>query len=127
MAVRYKFTSGLIKNTLLMAAGYAMLHSNEKETVILGRDALHKAARHQAKSIFDLGSIGHLSTPGKTLADLPVRRADRDRLDRIAAIIPAMQQKKMGLFGLICSENIQLGLDCVEAVAAENNLMLRRF
>ena len=37
--------------------------------------------RHQAKSIFDLGSIGHLSTPAKTLADLPVRRADRDRLE----------------------------------------------
>ena len=38
-----------------------------------------------------------------------------------------MQQKKQGFCGLVCSENVQIGVETVEAVATENGLKLRQF
>jgi SpoVK/Ycf46/Vps4 family AAA+-type ATPase len=128
LAARYKFTGGLIKNTLLMAAGSAMIEQKATGSrIILSAAELHRAARYQAKSIFDLASIGSLYSPETRLNELPVRRIDRDRLSKIVELIPVLKQEKTGFSGLICSNNIQTGQECAEAVAAEAKLTVRRF
>lgn len=128
LAVKYQFTGGLIKNSLLMAAGSAMMKARAvNEIVSIGAAEIHKAAGHQARSMFDLSSVGRISTPRLKLSDLTVRRIDMDRLEKVAAVIPEMQQKKQGFCGLVCSENVQTGVKSVEAVATENGLMLRQF
>lgn len=127
-AVKYQFTGGLIKNSLLMAAGSATMKARGVNAAVsIDAAEIHKAAGHQARSMFDLSSVGRISTPRLKLSDLIVRHADMIRLEKVAAILPEMQQKKQGLCGLICSENVQTGVESVEAVATENGLMLRRF
>jgi AAA+ superfamily predicted ATPase len=129
LAEQYLFTGGLIKNTLLMAAGKAIEQAEPKEAedVVLYRDEIHKAARHQAKSMFDLGSLGKLISPQVLLEELSLRRLDKDRLQAIAEIIPEMQQNRQGFCGLICSDNIPVAVNSVVGIGTDTGLMIRRF
>ena len=128
LASKYHFTGGLIKNSLLMAAGNAMVKAGKSPgKIILSGSEIHKAARHQAKSMFDLGAVGKLSTPAMTLADLNIRRVDLERLEAIARLVPEIHQSKEGFCGLISVGNSKVGIDCVDAVATESGLMVRQF
>jgi AAA+ superfamily predicted ATPase len=129
LAAKYRFTGGLIKNTLLMAAGAAMMNAGTEYVgkVILDAEEIHKSARHQAKSMFDFCSVGRLYAPQSKLEELSLRRLDKDKLRAMAEVIPEMQQKKQGFCGLICSDNIAAAVNSVAGVAAETGLMVRRF
>lgn len=128
LASKYHFTGGLIKNSLLMAAGNAMVKAGKRPNeIILSASEIHKAARHQAKSMFDLGAVGKLSSPKMTLADLNIRRADLEQLEAIARLVPEIHQNKEGFCGLISVGNSKVGIECVDAVASESGLMVRQF
>jgi len=128
LAKKYHFTGGLIKNSLLMAAGNAMVKKGmQNEGITLSVAEIHKAARHQAKSMFDLGANGKLFAPSRKLAALDIRRIDLDKLEAVARMVPEVHQAKEGFCGLISAGNKRIGMECVQAVAAEAGLMVRQF
>jgi DNA polymerase III delta prime subunit len=129
LAEQYLFTGGLIKNTLLMASGKAIMLAEAEgaDEVVLRISEIHKAARHQARSMFDLGGIGELISPMLRLDELSLRPCDLDRLQTIAEKLPQLQQKKCGLCGLVTSDDIQSCIDAVTGIAAQADLMVRRF
>ncbi len=127
-AAKYQFTGGLIKNSLLMAAGNAMIKTGEgDDAVCIDASEIHKAAGHQSKSMFDLSSAGTMITPRRRLNDLSIRRVDMDRLEKIVTLLPEMKEQKQGFCGLVCADSLQAGVECVEAVACENGLLVRQF
>lgn len=128
LAEKYHFTGGLIKNSLLMAAGNAMVKTViQNKWITLSEAEIHKAARHQAKSMFDLGATGKLSSPREKLADLDIRRIDLEKLQAVARLVPEIHQVKEGFCGLISAGYKRVGVDCVRAVAAEAGLQVRQF
>lgn len=128
LAEKYHFTGGLIKNSLLIAGGNAMVKKGVAgKQITIQAAEIHNAARHQAKSMFDLGATGKLSSPQVNLANLDIRRVDLEKLQAVARLIPEIHQDKEGFCGLISTENKRVGVDCACGVAAEAGLMVRQF
>ncbi len=126
LASRYQFSGGLIKNALVMAAARASLSNRAHDgTVILESEEVHNAAEYQTKSMFD--TAGYVRIPDADISTLPVHRQERERLARIAEVIPEYHRSGNGFSMLISAEDLETGRWCVEAIMCRAGFMMHEF
>ncbi|MFC1580076.1 ATP-binding protein [Thermodesulfobacteriota bacterium] len=121
LARRYIFTGGLIKNVLFMAITNASPKSGTNE-VVLTLQEIEKAAEYQAQSMFGLTKFEKVYRPNKSFSQLPIRNADKQKLQRISSAGKMIAEKDVGMKIVIGCSDINTGVDCVNAVANECGL-----
>ncbi len=126
-AEMYKFTGGLIKNTVLIAAGKALMEKkNGAGTIEIRASELHKAARHQARSMFDLGCADKIIIPELKLDDMNLKTTDKEKFSRIIRAWPEIHRQGRGLCGLICSHDLETGVQHTIALAHSLKFFIRK-
>jgi len=126
VAKNYIFSGGLIKNALFMAITNAM-KQNDGSNIVLTSEIIEQAAHHQTVSMFDLNGFGEFYTPDKSIDTLPLRQNDKKIMHKLVSAYNRFRDKDMGMRLLLGSSSIQTGIDCVEAVAKECGLKVKKF
>ena len=129
LAGKYIFTGGLIKNTLVMALTNLNLDQDisKEKTKLLALKEIHTAAQYQAHSIFDHNGYGTVVTPTLAIENLSINKQEKDKLQSLIRHFPAIQNNGHGFCGLISTIDIELGHDCLEALALSLSSKIRLF
>jgi len=125
-AQKYIFTGGLIKNVLLMAINNALKNNNGSD-IVLSKSDIEKAAEFQAKSMFADDDVCSIYAPNITLEGLPLRRKEKTGLQALSTVVKNVLVQNMGINVVIGSSDILTGIECVEAIAHDCKLNVKRF
>lgn len=126
LSKNYIFSGGLIKNALFMGITNAM-KENDGSSITLTSKIIEQAANYQTISMFDLNGPGEFYTPEQTIDALPLRPIDKKIMYKLASAYNRFRDKDIGMRLLLGSSSIQTGIDCVEAVAKECDLKIKKF
>lgn len=122
----YIFTGGLIKNTLFMAITNSVSKSDELR-VVLTTKQIEQAAEHQAASMFNLYGFGKTYTPETSVKQLPLKHQDKEILNRLASFYKSSNFPEMTLKVVIGTSDIKTGIDCIDAIAKECELKVKKY
>ena len=116
----------MIKNVLFMAITNAM-KGNNNSNIVLTSQNIEQAANHQAVSMFELNGFGEFYAPDKSIDMLSLRANDRKKMQKLVSAYIRFRDKDMGIRLLLSCSSIQTGIDCVDAVAKECCLKVKKF
>jgi hypothetical protein len=125
LAKRFKFTGGLIKNSIFLALTRAP--SNGRGGRVVGRQQLLDAALMQGDSMNSLDWLYRTGDPITTLAELALSRKQKDVIAGMARICQKLAEKGKGFNVLITCDDIPTGVNAVHALAAECNMKVRSY
>ena len=126
LAKDYVFSGGLIKNAIFMAITQALSRDGASGIVLSSHD-IEEAARCQTRTMLNLNPFGETYSPRLSIHQLPLRPREKKMLYRFATAYRTFGGSKRGMRMVIASSDIQTAMDCVEAVAQECQLEIRRF
>lgn len=126
LARDYIFTGGLIKNTLFMAITNAMKKNGDSK-VTLTSEEIECSADYQAASMFEANGFGKIYTPEISIEQLPLRPRDKKMLRKLTSAYKGLNDKDIGMRLIVGSSDIRTGIDCVDAIAKECQLKVKRF
>lgn len=122
-AERYRFSGGLIKNSIFMALSTSRSNGHS----IITRQELEKAADLQTASMSDLNRICAVRKPTTRLEDLPLNLKQRDELNNLAKAWEWLSIQDMGFNLLFNCIDIETGVQAVSGLASACGMMLRIF
>jgi AAA+ superfamily predicted ATPase len=125
LAERYNFTGGLIKNSIFMAL-VSSLTSNKKGKSLITMDMIEQACRLQLQQMYDMKDLYQVYTPQCKCGDRRLNIGQDIDLTNVANIYQSLKEKKTGLNILVTSNDIQSGIDVVEALANECHLKIKK-
>jgi hypothetical protein len=124
-AERYRFSGGLIKNSVFMAL--ASLRQSGQSEPRISRAELEQAANLQTASLSDLNRICTVQTPATRIDELPLSRAQRTEMHNLAKAWEWLHTQELGFNLLFNCSNIETGLQTVSGLAAACGMSLRIF
>lgn len=124
-AERYRFSGGLIKNSVFMALA-ATQHNGGKRPVIT-HEELEKAANLQTASLSDLNRICVVCKPDKRIDELPLTRKQRSELNNLAQAWEWLSGQDLGCNLLFNCHDIETGVNAVTGLAAACGMNIRVF
>ena len=124
-AERYRFSGGLIKNSIFMALA-AILKNGGKRPVVT-HEELEKAANLQTASLSDLNRICFVRKPDKRIDELPLSRKQRSELNNLAKAWEWLNSQDLGCNLLFNCNDIETGVHAVSGLAAACDMTLRVF
>lgn len=129
LAERYKFSGGLIKNSVMLAVDTAVGRVGEtgNPAVVLRQADLVSAAERQVGTVFDESPIDTLYPATISLADVPIDEKDRAILSRLALASERALVEGVGLNILLSSTNERSSAAAVEGLASQAGLTLRSY
>jgi AAA+ superfamily predicted ATPase len=125
LAERYNFTGGLIKNSIFMAL-VSSLTTNKKGKSLITMDMIEQACRLQLQQMYDMKDLYQVYTPQCKCGDRRLNIGQDIDLTNVANIYQSLKEKKTGLNILVTSNDIQSGIDVVEALANECHLKIKK-
>lgn len=125
LAERYNFTGGLIKNSIFMALVSSLTSGNKTKSLIT-MDMIDEACRLQLQQMYDMKSLYQVYTPQCKCGDRRLNIGQDIDLTNVANIYQSLKEKKTGLNILVTSNDIQSGIDVVEALANECHLKIKK-
>ncbi len=125
LAERYNFTGGLIKNSIFMALVSSLTSGNKTKSLIT-MDMIDEACRLQLQQMYDMKNLYQVYTPQCKCGDRRLNIGQDIDLTNVANIYQSLKEKKTGLNILVTSNDIQSGIDVVEALANECHLKIKK-
>lgn len=125
LAERYNFTGGLIKNSIFMALVSSLTSGNKTKSLIT-MDMIDEACRLQLQQMYDMKNLYQVYTPQCKCGDRRLNIGQEIDLTNVANIYQSLKEKKTGLNILVTSNDIQSGIDVVEALANECHLKIKK-
>lgn len=123
-ASRYRFTGGLIRNSIFLAL--TLTDCRDGETLITA-DVLHQAAAMQIGTLTDEQGLCRAYSPEVILENLPLRPRQKSEIRNLAEVWKSLKQQDTGLSLVISSTNITAGVQVVEGLADSCHLKVRAF
>jgi hypothetical protein len=124
-AERYRFSGGLIKNSIFMALASSC--SNSTAQPVITREELEKAANLQTASLSDLNRICTVQQPTKRIDDLPLGLKQRSELNNLAKAWGWLSEQGLGFNLLFNCNDIETGAHAVSGLAAACGMTIRVF
>ncbi len=124
-AERYRFTGGLIRNSIFLALTSA--GTREGVPTVLTADQLHYAAGKQTATLADERRICSIQLPVEGLDDVPLDRAQKGRLKNLAAVWTRLKTRRTGLSIVITASDVSAAIRAAKGVAKECGLVVRAF
>ncbi len=126
LARNYHFNGGLIKNTLFAAISEAIGRNGSGGIVVNMRD-LVQIADYQSVSAFDKYKLGESYAPTLKIDELPLRAAERQQFNGLAAAWQRLRVQNYGLSVMVTTADLAVGVAAVEATACACDLRIRRY
>lgn len=126
LAKRFQFTGGLIKNSILMAIQNG-IEAKDDGRILLTNEMIEKAAARQAVSMLDHQGSGKIYQPKNRLRNIALTERDRNVFQQLVEIYQRDEKDTIKMAVVIGSSDTQIGVDCVDAVAHDCNLKVKRF
>lgn len=126
LAERYRFTGGLIRNSIFLAMTAAGTRGDH-ESLTLTAALLHFAAGKQTATLSDDRHICKISIPSEDLNKLPLESKQRNRFKNLATVWERLKKRQTGLSMVITATNISAAELAARAVARECGLVVRSF
>ena len=126
LAKNYRFSGGIIKNTIFLAVNASMNNRGDKRC-LLTKSILIDAAEIQSQSMMTDSHICRTYSPQIGIADLPLGEEQKRDLYGIARVYEEMKKERVGFNLLICSSDIDAGKKAVQGLALECGLKIREF
>ncbi len=126
LAKELVLTGGLIKNAIFMAIQNGVNETSGSK-ICLNMDELEKAATLQLASMPSQKSLQEIYWPQIHLTEMPLKPLDQKRFQCLAQVYDKYHDKDFVLNLVIGCSDIQIGIDCVDGLARECNLAVRRF
>lgn len=123
-AARYRFTGGLIRNSIFLALTLTDCRDGE---ILITADALHQAAALQTGTLTDEQGLCRAYAPEITLETLPLRPRQKSEIRNLAEVWKSLKQQDTGLSLVISTTNIAAGVQVVEGLADSCRLKVRAF
>jgi AAA+ superfamily predicted ATPase len=124
-AERYRFSGGLIKNSVFMALTATPKNGGKLQEITY--EELEKAANLQTASLSDLNRICFVRKPNTLIDDLPLSRKQRNELNNLAKAWEWLNSQDMGCNLLFNCYDIETGVNAVAGLAAACDMNLRVF
>lgn len=124
-AERYRFTGGLIRNSIFLALTIA--GANEAFPPIITADLLHFAAGKQTATLADDKKICTIELPTETLDQIPLEQVQKKRLKNLAAVWGRLKKRNMGLSLVITASDVSAAARTARGIAKECGLVVRSF
>lgn len=123
-ASRYRFTGGLIRNTIFLALTSS---GNQEQPAILTADTLHRAASLQTSTLTDEQNLCRVYTPEVSLNELHLRPRQRNEIKNLTEVWQSLKQQNTGLSVVLSATNISAGIQAAEGFAHACRLKVRAF
>ncbi len=124
-AERYRFSGGLIKNSVFMAL--AASNKNGQPIGTVTRDELEKAANLQTASMNDLNRICKTVTPTTRIDDLHLSQQQRTELNNLAQGWEWLHAQDLGCNLLFNCKSLETGVQAVSGLANACGMSMRVF
>lgn len=124
-AERFRFSGGLIKNSIFMALASSC--RNNHTQLLLTSEELEKAANLQTASLNDLNRICTVQKPTKRIEELPLGLKQRNELNNLAKAWGWLNVQGLCFNLLFNCIDIETGVHAVEGLAAACGMTLRIF
>jgi DNA polymerase III delta prime subunit len=124
-AERYRFSGGLIKNSVFMAL--ASSRKNGSPQAVVTREELEKAANLQTVSMSDLNRICTVRKPTNRIDDLPLSLKQRNELNNLATAWGWLSGQELGFNLMFNCNDIETGVLAVSGLAAACGMTMRIF
>jgi hypothetical protein len=124
-AERYRFSGGLIKNCILLAATSSSRGGGRGMRIT--RADLERAAGLQAAVPDDEGGLCRQYGPAATIEGLPLRTRDKEELMGAARAWQQLKRDGLGLNVLVSASDVGTGVRAAEALARECGLKVRMY
>lgn len=126
LARLYRFSGGLIKNTVLLAVNASIGKNSDGKSVLTRSDLIH-AADIQCQSMMNDSHICTKYHPQCSIAESSFGAQQKEDLHKIASACEKLKKENWGCNLLVCASHIQAGIEAVEGIAYECGLQLRQF
>lgn len=125
LAVRYRFTGGLIRNSIFLALTAA--GSSEDSPTVITAEQIHFAAGKQTATLADERKICTVEIPTECLDLMPLEKNQRNRLKNLSAVWDRLKHRKVGLSLVITASDVSAAVLVAKGVAKECSLVVRSF
>lgn len=125
MAERYRFTGGLIRNTIFLALTAAGFTGGAPVTLTAGM--LHYAAGKQTATLADERRICTIELPSEGLDQIPLDMGQSKRLKNLATVWGRLKARKAGFSLVITASNVNAAARVAKGIAHECGLVVRSF
>lgn len=126
LARKYIFSGGLIKNALFMAINNSLQYCNNGR-LTLSRAEIEKAALYQAETMFAPVEFCKTYVPEIAINDLSISERLKQDLYACARVAGTLWDRKTGVNVIIGTSDIKTGIECVDAIALEAGLNVKKF
>lgn len=128
LAHKYLFSGGLIKNAVISAINMAVRDLGPKSDLIsLSHSMLQEAAEVQSNNTRQRYHLGKVYKPDRAVDDLNLDHKDKRRLRNLAKCERSMMFSEIDKGILIVTDDIDVAVEALEAVACESDHLLRKF
>ena len=124
-ARRYRFTGGLIRNTIFLAVTAARTVAGAPVTITAER--LHFAAGKQTATIADERNICAITIPTAHLEQLPLQQEQKQRLKNLAPVWRQLKERSMGLSIILTASDLTIAEQTAQGIARECGMAVHSF
>lgn len=124
-AERYRFTGGLIRNTIFLALTAAGIENGKP--VLLSAEQLHFAASKQTATLADERKVCTIELPTERLDSMPLEQTQKNRLKNLATVWQRLKERRMGLSLVITASDTTSAILAAKGVAKECGLVVRSY
>lgn len=124
-AERYRFTGGLIRNTVFLAMTAAGTVNGSQ--TLLSAEQLHFAAGKQTATLADEQKICTIELPKECLSEMPLHHEQKMRLKNLATVWQRLKERRVGLSLVITASDVMSAVQAAKGVAMECGLVVRSY